>query len=90
MCLYLSLPVFSHWQGRLDPRVMILGRTRSESGKRSDDGRDPDRDLLVEILLQIQGGNTLLNGPQEDPLAVETGIMMVRMFLHSCSVVFVK
>lgn len=26
--LYLSLPVFSHWQGRLDPRVMILGGTR--------------------------------------------------------------
>lgn len=28
MYFYLSLPVFSHWQGRLDPRAMILGSTR--------------------------------------------------------------
>lgn len=27
--LYLSLPVFSHWQGRLDPPVMFLGGRRS-------------------------------------------------------------
>lgn len=88
MCLYLSLPVFSHWQGRLDPRVMILGRTRGESGKKSGDIRDRDPDLLVGILLLVQGENTPLKSPQVDPLAVET--RMVRVSLHRYSVVFGK
>lgn len=31
--LYLSLPVFSHWQGHLDRRVMIIGETRTTGVK---------------------------------------------------------
>lgn len=32
MYFYLSLPVFSHWQGQLDQRVMILGRAKGGKG----------------------------------------------------------
>lgn len=41
MYFYLSLPVFSHWQGRLDPRAMILGCTRR--GERVERGDGPGR-----------------------------------------------
>lgn len=36
------MPVFSHWQGRLDPRVMILGRTRRGTGL-AETGEGPSR-----------------------------------------------
>lgn len=91
MCLYLSLPVFSHWQGRLDPRVMILGRTRSESGmRRNGDCRGRDRGLLTSIRLPVQEGNIPLKGYQVDPLAVETRITAVRIYLRCKFVDFVK
>lgn len=91
MCLYLSLPVFSHWQGRLDPRVMILGRTRSDSGMwKSGASRSLDRDLLISIRLPVPRGNTPLKGRHVDPLAAETRIMTVRTYLRCDSFDFVK
>lgn len=51
MYFYLSLPVFSHWQGRLDPRAMILGRTRRGEMVERGDGRGrahPDGGLRRE------------------------------------------
>lgn len=41
MYFYLSLPVFSHWQGRLDLHAMILGSTRrgAKGGSGEDQGR---------------------------------------------------
>lgn len=59
---YLSLPVFSHWQGRLDLRVMIIGSTK----KRMAGGQDPGRGLLDDIAHPCLGTRILT-----DPVIVE-------------------
>lgn len=53
---YLSLPVFSHWQGQLDPRVMILERAGRGGGRglgldlRSGGHRTPGVGMQEKIL----------------------------------------
>lgn len=69
---YLSLPVFSHWQGRLDLRVMILGCMRdvTRSGVREADPGRLDDTQLPEAMM---GRNSLLAAVKE------TGGIMVRL-----------
>lgn len=68
--------MFSHWQGRLDPRVMILGRTGRLGGK--GDGRDRGHGLR-------EGGTLLHLGAVDTPLkdrqrvGTKTHVMKVTM-----------
>lgn len=77
---YLSLPVFSHWQGRLDPRVMILGLTRRGKDAR---GGGPGRDRGLRAgspLRQHAAEVTLLKG-REDPPIVKTGTRVMKVVI---------
>lgn len=80
MYFYLSLPVFSHWQGRLDPRAMILGRTTRgmtvESGVRRDApgrGHPGDGHQLGVVSIHPTDRLTAGNGTEE--------IMKVRILI---------
>lgn len=55
---YLSLPVFSHWQGRLDPRVMILGRARTVARSTTEGGRGRGR---RDVVLRPRGVANILS-----------------------------
>lgn len=64
---YLSLPVFSHWQGRLDPRVMILGR-RSMVGSACGRGHHASASLDAVTLLPVADTRMI------DPMTKKTDI----------------
>lgn len=81
MYFYLSLPVFSHWQGRLDPRAMILGRTRR--GGRAESGGDRGRGLRGGGLL-AEGGTTHLKGLQEAGIGIQKVSIQKPYIVYAC------
>lgn len=67
--------MFSHWQGRLDRRVMIPGGTRADMRVERGITNGPGPGLLEEAVLQIRGVADMVRGIDQ----AETEITMVRL-----------